>query len=94
MSKELKINIPEGYEIDKENSTFERIVFKKKSTYPKSWEEFCKNCRVVDPEYFVNSTSYISTTIANQPKDYNEDRNTCKTKEESFFALIDYGMNI
>lgn len=29
--KELKINIPEGYEVDKERSTFERIVFKKKS---------------------------------------------------------------
>lgn len=28
-SKELKIEIPKGYEIDKENSTFEKIVFKK-----------------------------------------------------------------
>lgn len=28
--KELKIEIPEGYEIDKENSSFEKIVFKKK----------------------------------------------------------------
>jgi hypothetical protein len=27
--EELKINIPEGYEIDKENSTFECIKFKK-----------------------------------------------------------------
>lgn len=27
-NKEIKINIPEGYEIDKENSTFERIKFK------------------------------------------------------------------
>lgn len=26
--KHLKIEIPEGYEIDKENSTFENIVFK------------------------------------------------------------------
>lgn len=29
-TKEVKINIPEGYEIDKENSTFECIKFKKK----------------------------------------------------------------
>lgn len=28
-TKEVKINIPEGYEIDKENSTFECIKFKK-----------------------------------------------------------------
>lgn len=39
--KELKIQIPEGYEIDKEKSTFEKIVFKKKeSTKPRSWEEY------------------------------------------------------
>lgn len=28
--KELKIEVPEGYEIDKEKSTFEKIIFKKK----------------------------------------------------------------
>ena len=30
MEKEIKIQVPEGYEIDKEKSSFERIVFKKK----------------------------------------------------------------
>lgn len=29
-TKEIKINIPKGYEIDKENSTFECIKFKPK----------------------------------------------------------------
>jgi len=28
-TKEMKIQVPEGYEIDKEKSTFEKIVFKK-----------------------------------------------------------------
>lgn len=28
--KKISINIPEGYEIDRENSTFENIIFKKK----------------------------------------------------------------
>jgi hypothetical protein len=38
--KTLKINVPEGYEIDKEQSTFENIVFKEiKNELPKSWEE-------------------------------------------------------
>ena len=40
--KEIKINIPEGYEIDKENSTFECIKFKpikKKLTYEDMVEE-------------------------------------------------------
>ena len=30
-SKEIKITVPEGYEIDEENSTFEGIKFKKKT---------------------------------------------------------------
>jgi hypothetical protein len=39
-TKEITISIPEGYEIDKEKSTFEKIVFKKKEqTLPKTWEE-------------------------------------------------------
>lgn len=29
-TKNIKIDVPEGWEIDKENSTFENIVFKKK----------------------------------------------------------------
>jgi hypothetical protein len=37
--KELKINVPDGYEIDKEKSTFENIVFKKKSQLPTRWSE-------------------------------------------------------
>ena len=34
-TKELKIQVPKGYEIDKENSTFELIKFK-----------YTKNCRI------------------------------------------------
>ena len=41
--KNLKITAPEGYEIDKTNSTFENIVFKPiKKELPKSWEELGK----------------------------------------------------
>ena len=47
--KKLKINIPEGYEIDRENSTFEEIVFKKVedplAKLPKTWEEYCKQTK-------------------------------------------------
>lgn len=39
-TKEFKIQVPEGYEIDKEKSTFENIVFKKvENELPKSWED-------------------------------------------------------
>lgn len=38
--KTLKINVPEGYEVDQEKSTFEEIVFKVvEKKLPKSWEE-------------------------------------------------------
>lgn len=54
-TKKLKINIPEGYEIDRENSTFEEIIFKKIenpfSKLPKTWEEY-KNCSRDDTSYF------------------------------------------
>ena len=49
--KHLKINIPEGYEIDKAQSTFENIVFKPTLVaLPKTWEELDR----IDG-YFVNS---------------------------------------
>ena len=61
--KKLKINIPEGYEIDRENSTFEEIVFKKiedpLAKLPKTWEEY-KSCSRDNPSYFFyNSLKYI-----------------------------------
>ena len=53
--KKLKINIPEGYEIDRENSTFEEIIFKKVedplAKLPKTWEEY-KSCSRDDTSYF------------------------------------------
>lgn len=41
--KEIKITPPDGYEIDKDNSTFEKIVFKEiKKGLPKKWEDLEK----------------------------------------------------
>ena len=37
--KELKIEVPQGYEIDKEKSTFEKIVFKKVEDLPMRFDE-------------------------------------------------------
>lgn len=52
-TKELKIQIPEGYEIDKGNSTFECIKFrliKKHITY----EDVCNTLFKDDTGYFIN----------------------------------------
>lgn len=55
-TKEVKINIPEGYEIDKENSTFECIKFKPKSSEKYiTYEDVCKSL-------FPNSRGYYITT--------------------------------
>ena len=45
MEKELKIEIPQGYEIDRQKSTFEKIVFKNIPENPKTWEEYCKRTK-------------------------------------------------
>ena len=54
-TKEFKIQVPEGYEIDREKSTFEKIVFKKvENELPKNWCDlkFIKG-------FFVNGESEI-----------------------------------
>lgn len=38
----IKLHVPEGFEIDKETSTFEEIVFRPIAKLPKTWEEFVK----------------------------------------------------
>ena len=66
--KSLKINIPKGYEIDKENSTFEEIVFKKVedplAKLPKTWEEYCKQTK--DCESYFH-TRYPEPCIRKSP---------------------------
>ena len=63
--KKLKINIPEGYEIDKEKSTFEEIVFKKVedpfSKLPKTWEEYCKQTEGYVSYFFSSPNSIIKS---------------------------------
>ena len=64
-TKKLKINIPEGYEIDKENSTFEEIVFKKVedpfAKLPKTWEEYCKQTKDYVSYFWSNHDSIIKS---------------------------------
>lgn len=55
MEKTLKVNIPDGYEIDRVKSTFENIVFKKKELVVK-WNDACVGVEITDEgERFVIS---------------------------------------
>ena len=56
MEKTITFNIPEGYIIDKENSTTDNIVLKLiEPSRPKTWEEYCEKMEGKD-SYYINST--------------------------------------
>lgn len=57
-TKELKIQAPEGYEIDKENSTFECIKFKLIKKYI-TYEDVCNTMFVNGGTYFTSDYGYI-----------------------------------
>lgn len=63
-TKELKINIPEGYEIDKENSTLECIKFKPSKKYF-TYKDICaKLFKKESPGYYVDPNGSIQVTRA------------------------------
>ena len=56
-TKEVKIQVPDGYEIDKENSTFECIKFKLVKKYI-TYEDVC-NAIFLNNTYFITDRGYI-----------------------------------
>ena len=79
-NKELNIIAPEGYEIDKENSTFEKIVFKKINELPKTWEDL----KYISGAY-ISALSYIDTI--NSIETIPSAKNIFPTKELAEAAL-------
>ena len=84
-TKELKIEAPEGYEVDKENSTFERIKFKpikKDITY----RDVCKNLFNKDIAYYIDGHGEIKHgCMCNSICDKNN--TTTRTQLERLLAL-------
>lgn len=77
-TKELKIQVPEGYEIDKENSTFECIKFnpiKKDITY----EDVCNS--IFKTGYYINNRSEI-VRIHDFIDDVRIDKNNATNKKQ------------
>lgn len=79
-TKEVKITIPEGYEIDKEKSTFEKIVFKKKEDTINSWEDL-EEIKGVFIHYNSNIQEYNRTILCD------EDRNVFLNEKYAKSAL-------
>lgn len=66
--KEFKVEIPEGYEIDKEKSTFEKIVFKKKEEVVNCWEDIKQiiGCWINPYSQIVSNNAHTPTCNANK----------------------------
>lgn len=87
--KELKIEVPTGYEVDTKKSTFEKIIFKKiKVELPKTWEAFCGQ-NPVGTEYFITNYSGI-VSVGLRKRDCDIDKNLLTTQKdaEAHLALI------
>jgi hypothetical protein len=79
--KSVQIEVPQGYEIDQDKSTFTNIVFKptKEKQLPKTWEELD-----VIKGWYVNTGSGIDYT---QVGTYIHNRNVFVTKEQAEAAV-------
>ena len=82
--KELRVEVPQGYEIDKENSTFECIKFKPKGI--KTWNDLCV-ASLNSNEVMVSIDYYSDIYVANKliARDYS--RNVFLTEKEAKSAL-------
>ena len=81
MEKELKIEVPQGYEIDRQKSTFEKIVFKKITENPKTWEDYCSLMKG-KTMYYTNCNNIIVSGFSDA-----HDKFVTKKRAEQFIAL-------
>ena len=80
-SKELKIEVPQGYEIDRQKSTFEKIIFKKIPENPKTWEDYCSLMKG-KTVYYTNCNNITVSGFSDA-----HDKFATKKRAEQFIAL-------
>ena len=86
--KELRVEVPEGYEIDKENSTFECIKFKPKGI--KTWNDLCAasiNSNEVRVSGYRIWDNYSNIYVTNKLIASDYSRNVFLTKKEAKSSL-------
>lgn len=94
-TKELKIQTPKGYEIDKEHSTFERIIFKpiKNITY----EDVCNRIFNVcngDTGYYIDNTGNIKKASGFSNGARNDKNNATNVKQLERLLALNQLLNI
>lgn len=90
--KDIKIEVPEGYEIDKENSTFEHIKFKpikKALTYDDVARKLFEN----ELAWFIDKRGSIMST-ALLTSEYTEPTNCTSHKQAEKLLAINKLMNV
>ena len=80
-TKEIKIEVPQGYEIDRQKSTFEKIIFKKIPENPKTWEEYCLLMKG-KTVYYTNCNTITVSGFSDA-----HDKFVNKKRAEQFIAL-------
>lgn len=78
--KELKIEIPEGYEIDEENSTFECIKFKRKGL---TYDDIAKELFHGKEIFYINQLGEISTATSVKGEECFKYLNNCTSKKQA-----------
>ena len=81
MEKELNIIPPIGYEIDRQKSTFEKIIFKKIPENPKTWEDYCSLMKG-KTVYYTNCNTITVSGFSDA-----HDKFVTKKRADQFIAL-------
>ena len=81
MEKELNIIPPIGYEIDRQKSTFEKIIFKKIPENPKTWEDYCTLMKG-KTVYYTNCNTITVSGFSDA-----HDKFVTKKRADQFIAL-------
>ena len=94
-TKELKIEIPKGYEIDKDHSTFECIKFKpiKDITYGDVCNYIFATCNK-DTGYFIGNFGNIKPTIGFSNEGRKEKNNATNEKQLKKLLALNQLLNI
>lgn len=79
MEKEVKIQVPEGYEIDEENSTFKCIKFKPIKE-AETYDDVARELFLNKNAYFIDTFGRVLNVI---PKNDYNDFNNCVTKKQA-----------
>ena len=89
--KEVKIQAPEGYEIDKKNSTFECIKFKPIKKYI-TYEDICNS--ILKAGYYTNSYGEIVGSIIHAVNLRTGKNNATNTKQLERILALNQLLNI